>query len=349
VESRTGRRKFGGIVREIEMAGAEGKDIYILDGARTPFGAFGGVFKDLSATDLGVIAAKGALERSKVAANEIDQVFFGNVMQTSPDAIYLARHIGLKAGVPQEVPALTLNRLCGSGMQAIISAAQAIMLGEASIVLAGGTENMSQAPYLVRGARWGLRLGSTEFLDYLWESLTDSYCGYDMAHTAENLADRYGISREETDVYALRSQQLTQRAQERCYFSQEIVPVTVAGKKGLVEVTQDEHPRPDTTLEGLSKLKPYFKQDGVVTAGNASGIVDGAAAVVVISGQHLNGRKPLGKVLSWAVVGVEPSIMGIGPAVAIPQALKRAGLDVDDVDLFEINEAFAAQYLAVEK
>ncbi len=324
-------------------------DVYILEGARTPFGAFGGGLKDVSATDLAVVASKAALERSHTAPDEVDQVFFGNVMQTSPDAIYLARHVGLRAGLPQQVPALTLNRLCGSGTQAIISGTQAILMGEADLVLAGGTENMSQAPFLVRGARWGLRLGSTQFQDYLWESLTDSYCGFDMAHTAENLADRFGITREETDRYALRSQERTRHAQESCYLTEEIAPVTVEGRKGSVEIATDEHPRPDTTLEALAKLKPYFKGDGVVTAGNASGIVDGAAAVVLSRDAGSNGAKPLGRVISWAVVGVEPEIMGIGPARAIPMALERAGLGLDDVDLIEINEAFSAQYLAVEK
>src|SRR5579872_4355729 len=200
---------------------------YIIDGARTPFGSFGGSFKETSATDLGVAAAKGALERSHVEPDQIDQVFFGNVLQTSPDAIYIARHVGLHAGVPEEVPALTVNRLCGSGMQAIISGAQAIQLGEASVVLAGGSENMSQAPHIIRGARWGLRLGPGNLEDYLWAALTDPYCGCDMANTAENLADKYGISRQETDEYALRSQQLAQKAQESCFATEEIVPVTI--------------------------------------------------------------------------------------------------------------------------
>ena len=323
--------------------------VYILDGARTPFGAFGGAFKDTSATDLGVIASGAAMERSQVEPGEIDNVVFGNVMQTSSDAIYLARHVGLRSGLPENVPALTVNRLCGSGTQAIISAAQSIRLGESRMALTGGTENMSQAPFLVRGARWGLRLGSTDFHDYLWESLTDSFCGFDMAHTAENLADRYGITREATDEYAVRSQRRAAQAAENCFTSAETVPVTVEGRKGSVEVTQDEHPRPDTTPEALARLKPYFKTDGVVTAGNASGIVDGAAAVVVAAEGALNGRKPLGRIVSWAVVGVEPSVMGIGPARAIPVALERAGVALEDVDLIEINEAFSAQYLACEK
>ena len=325
------------------------KDIYVVDGARTAFGAFGGAFKDTSAIELGVVAARGALERSGVQPEQVDHVFFGNVLQTSTDAIYMARHVGLKSGLPEQVPALTVNRLCGSGLQAMISGAQAMLLDEANTVLAGGAENMSQAPYLVRGARWGLRMGSGEFQDYLWEALTDPYCGCDMANTAENLAVEYGISRAEVDDYALRSQERAGAAQERCYFSAEIVPVQVAGRKGTLEITRDEHPRPETTRDGLAKLPPVFRRDGVVTAGNASGIVDGAAAVVLATAAALDTQKPLGRILGWGVVGVEPRLMGIGPAHAIPIALDRAGITLDQVDLFEINEAFAAQYLAVER
>jgi acetyl-CoA acyltransferase 2 len=325
------------------------KDIYVVDGARTPFGAFGGAFKDTSAIDLGAAAAKGALERGKTPAAEVDQIIFGNVIQTSPDAVYLARHVGLKAGLPVHVSALTVNRLCGSGLQAMMSGAQLMLLDEADTVLAGGTENMSQAPYQVRGARWGLRLGSTEFQDYLWEALTDSCAGCDMANTAENLAQQFGITREEVDAYALRSQQTTADAQAKCYFSAEIVPVEVKTKRGVTTVDRDEHPRPDSTLETLAKLPTSFRKDGVITAGNASGIVDGAAAVVMTTHDKLNGRTPLGRVLSWATVGVDPTIMGIGPAKAIPMALERAGLTLDEMDLVEINEAFAPQYLACER
>lgn len=325
------------------------RDVYIVNGARTAFGSFGGSFRETTATQLGIAAATGAMERARVEPAAIDQVFFGNVLQTSPDAIYIARHVGLHAGVREDAPALTLNRLCGSGMQAIISGAQAIQLGEADTVLAGGSENMSQAPHVIRGARWGLRLGNGQLEDYLWEALTDPFCGCDMANTAENLAARYGISRQETDEYALRSQRRAQKAAESCYVTEEIVAVTVKGRKGPEEVTRDEHPRPDTTMEGLAKLKPYFKADGVVTAGNASGIVDGGAAVVLTGDRSSNGTQPLGRVVSWAVVGVEPAYMGIGPARAIPMALQRAGLGMDDVSLVEINEAFSAQYLAVEK
>lgn len=324
-------------------------NVYVVDGARTPFGAFGGSFKNTSAIELGAVAARGAIEKSGVDSSQIDHVIFGNVIQTSPDAAYMARHIGLRAGVPVEVSALTVNRLCGSGLQAMISGAQSMMLGESRLVLAGGTENMSQAPFQNYGARWGLRLGNAQLIDYLWEALTDTYAGCDMANTAENLGERYGISRAEVDAYALRSQQATKRAQEQCYFSAEIVPVTVKGKRGPNEVTRDEHPRPDTTLEGLSALPPAFRENGLVTAGNASGIVDGAAAVVLATDESLDEREPLGRIVSWATVGVDPKFMGIGPAVAIPMALQRAGLTLDEVDLIEVNEAFAPQYLAVEK
>jgi acetyl-CoA acetyltransferase family protein len=325
------------------------REVYVMQGARTPFGAFGGAFKDVSAIELGAAAARGAIERSGVDVASIDHVIFGNVIQTSPDAVYMARHVGLRAGVPVEVPALTVNRLCGSGLQAMISGAQAMMLGEADTILAGGTENMSQAPFQSYGARWGLRLGNAQLTDYLWEALTDTYAGCDMANTAENLAERYGISREEVDEYALRSQQETRRAQEQCYFSAEIVPVAVKAKRGEVTVERDEHPRPETTSEGLAKLPPVFRKDGVVTAGNASGIVDGAAAVILATEEVVSEAKPLGKIVSWATVGVDPTIMGIGPAKAIPLALERAGLALDDVDLVEVNEAFAPQYLAVER
>jgi acetyl-CoA C-acetyltransferase len=326
-----------------------GKDVFVVEGARTPFGSFGGSLKDTSAIDLGAAASKAALERAGVAPENVDQVVFGNVIQTSADAIYMARHVGLKSGVPVDVPALTVNRLCGSGLQAMVSGAQAMRLDEADVVLAGGAENMSQAPYVVRGARWGLRMGNTGFEDYLWEALTDPYSGCDMANTAENLAEEYNISRQEVDAYALRSQQATQAAQERCYPSAEIVPIQVTTKKGVVEVHRDEHPRPETTLEGLAKLPPVFRQNGVVTAGTASGIVDGAAAVVLATEAGLDGKAPLGRIVSWGIVGVEPRVMGIGPAKAIPAALERSGLSIDDVDLIEINEAFAAQYLAVER
>ncbi|HEX8996747.1 MAG TPA: acetyl-CoA C-acetyltransferase [Ktedonobacterales bacterium] len=327
------------------------RDIVVLGGARTPFGVFMGSLKDVSATELGAIAARGALERSGVDPKEVDQVFFGNVLQTSKDAIYLARHIALKAGAPIETPALTLNRLCGSGLQAVISGAQALLLGEATFALVGGAENMTQAPFVVRGARTGLSLGEHKFEDYLWESLTDSYCGCPMAVTAENLAKKYGITREQIDAYALRSQQTAKRAQESGLLAEEIVPVEIKDRKGRVtQVTQDEGIR-ETSMEALAKLPARFVENGVVTAGNASGINDAGAALVLTTGAiaRERGLTPLARIVSWGIVGVDPTIMGIGPAPAIRQALKRADLTVADLDRVEVNEAFAAQYLAVEQ
>lgn len=329
-------------------------EVVFLSGVRTGFGAFGGALKDLSATDLGVAAARCALGRAGVSPADVDHVVFGNVLQTSADAPYLARHIGLRAGVPEHVPALTVNRLCGSGFEAVIQAAQLIRLGEAEVVLAGGTESMSQAPHVVRGVRWGLRLGLGPTLeDSLWEALRDRGCGLTMGETAENLAARYRITREETDAYALRSQQCARRAWESGALAAEVVPVAVPdGKRGgTVEWAADEHMRPDTTLEGLSQLRPVFRPDGVVTAGNASGICDGAAALVIASGRLAadRGLRPLGRLVGWAVVGVDPSVMGIGPAPAVRRVLERTGLSLEAMDLVEVNEAFAPQYLAVER
>ncbi len=329
-------------------------EIVFLSGVRTGFGTFGGALKDFSGTDLAVIAGKEALSRSGVPAAEVDHVVFGNVLQTSADAIYLARHVGLRAGLPIETPAVTVNRLCGSGFEAIAQAGQQIVIGESEVVLAGGTESMSQAPHVVRGARWGLRLGpAPPFEDTLWEALRDPGCGLSMAETAEKLAEKYRISRHAVDCYAARSQACASEAWKTGVFDPEVVPVPIQNRK--TKATQswiaDEHLRPDTTLEGLAKLPPYFKKDGVVTAGNASGICDGAAALVMASGRFAGERKlqPLGRLVAWASAGVDPSIMGIGPAPAARKVLSRAGLKLEDMDLVEVNEAFAAQYLAVEQ
>ena len=327
------------------------KDVVIIDGARTAFGTFGGGLRDISATDLGVVAAKGAIERSKIEPGRIDHVIFGNVLQTSGDAVYLARHIGLKAGLPKEVPALTVNRLCGSGLQAILLGMQEIQLGQAEFVLAGGTENMSMAPHQIRGARWGIPLGEQKLEDYLWVALVDSYNGLGMANTAENLARKYDITRDEADAFAHRSHTLAAQARESCRFSDEIVPVETKSKKGTVLVDKDEHIRPDTTRESLAKLVARFEEGGTVTAGTASGINDGAAAVILASAEAAQraGLRPLARIVSGGVCGVDPDIMGIGPAPSSRKALERAGLQVGDMDLVEINEAFATQYLAVEK
>jgi acetyl-CoA acyltransferase 2 len=328
------------------------REIWILSAKRTAFGTFGGALKDVTATDLAVEAAKGALAHAKVAPEDVDHVIFGNVQQTSVDAIYHARHVGLRAGLPQGVPALTVNRLCGSGFQAIVNGAEQILLGDAEICLVGGAENMSQAPHVIRGARWGFPFGKSPPLeDTLWAGLTDSYTGMPMAITAENLAEKYGISREECDAYALRSQKLWAEADAAGRFADEIVPVQVKTRKGVDAFARDEHPRPQTTAEILAKLPTVFKKDGVVTAGNASGICDGAGALVIASREaaERRGLKPLARLVQWGVAGCDPKIMGIGPAPAIRQALDRAGVKLGDVDLFEVNEAFAPQYLAVEK
>jgi acetyl-CoA acetyltransferase family protein len=327
------------------------KEIYILGGARTPMADYTGKLKDISALDLGGLASRAAMARTKVAPEIVDHVVFGNVLQTSSDAVYGARHIGLKAGVPIEVPALTVNRLCGSGIQSAISGGQLIQLGEADVVLAGGTENMSQAPHVIRGLRNGLRLGQGQLEDYLWTSLLDPYCGCTMAGTAENCAAKYGISREEQDRFALRSQQLADAAWKAGRFAEEVVPVEIPSRKGVEVFAADDHLRPDSTMEGLTKLPAAFSKNGCVTAGNASGIVDGAAAILLASerGVKAHGLTPIGRLTHWATVGVDPSLMGIGPAPATRKVLEKAGLTLKDLDLIEVNEAFAAQYLSVEK
>jgi len=325
------------------------KEIVIIDGARTPMAEYNGHFSDISAIDLGVVAAKEALSRSGFAAEEIDHVVVGNALQTSGDAIYGARHVGLKAGIPQHVPALTVNRLCGSGIQSVVSGAEQIHLDEATTVLAGGMENMSQAPHVIRGARKGFKLGQGNLEDSLMVALLDTYTNLYMAQTAEKLARKYDISREDQDEYALRSQKLAAEAVSAGRLQEEIVAVPV-GRKGE-QVTADDHMRPDTTIEGLAKLKPSFGKDGFVTAGNASGIVDGAAMLVVTTAEKAKekGKAPLGRVVSWGIAGCDPEIMGIGPVPAIQIALKKAGLKLGDIDLVEVNEAFAGQVLAVAK
>jgi acetyl-CoA acetyltransferase family protein len=327
------------------------KDIFILGGKRTPMGDYVGALKDVSALELGAVAARGALESTGVSPDEIDHAVFGNALQTSGDAIYGARHVALKAGVPFDRPALTVNRLCGSGIQSIISGAQLIQLDEAHTCLVGGMESMSQAPHVIRGARSGFSLGQGKLEDSLMVALMDTYCNTPMAGTAENLARKFEISREEQDRYALRSQQEAKRAFDAGYFAEEIVPVEVKSRKGSTLVEHDDHLRPESTLEGLAKLKPAFAKDGFVTAGNASGIVDGAAALVIADEEFVKAKdlKPMGRIVSWAYAGVEPELMGIGPVPATRLALKKAGLAIKDIDLVEVNEAFAAQYLAVEK
>jgi acetyl-CoA acyltransferase 2 len=334
------------------MAKTLAREIWIVGAKRTAFGTFGGTLKDLTATDLAVEAAKAALGQANADPSTVEQVVFGNVQQTSADSIYLARHVGLRAGAPVAAAALTVNRLCGSGFQAIINGAEQILVGEAEVVLVGGAESMSQAPHVIRGARWGLPFGKEQKLgDTLWDALTDSYTGMPMAITAENLAEQYKISRQECDAYALRSQKTWAAANEAGRFKDEIVAVEIKTKKGPVQFAVDEHPRPQTTAEILAKLPTVFKKDGVVTAGNASGISDGAGALVICSKEagQKNGWKPLAKLTQWAFTGCDPKIMGIGPAPAIRRAAEKSGHKIGDFDLIEVNEAFAPQYLAVEK
>src|SRR5271169_509565 len=329
-------------------------DIAIVSGARTPFGRYCGKLKDFTAQELGAIAAKGAIERSGVDPKDFDHTIFGNAQQTSGDALYGARHVALRAGLPIETPALTVNRLCGSGMQAIVSAAQMIMLGEARTVLAGGMESMSQAPHVIRGLRWGVGLGEGKLEDSLMVALLDTYCGLYMANTAELYAGQQGVTREMQDEFALRSQQTAEAAHKAGRLQEELTPVPLRNRKGEPTgemFTEDDLRRPETTMESLAKLKPAFGKNGSVTAGNASGIVDGGAAVVVMPLDEAEKRnlKPMARIVSWGIAGVDPKIMGSGPVPSTHIALKKAGLQLDDIDLIEVNEAFAAQYLAVEK
>jgi acetyl-CoA acetyltransferase family protein len=312
---------------------------------------YAGKLKDLSALELGAIAARAAMERTGVKAADVDHVVYGNVLQTSSDAVYGARHVGLKAGLPIEVPALTVNRLCGSGIQAAVSGAHMILLGEADVVLSGGMESMSQAPHVIRGLRSGLRLGQGQLEDTLWSALLDTHCGCTMAGTAENCAAKYNVSREEQDAYAIRSQQLAHRAWQEGRLTEEVVPVELKSRKGVELFAQDDHMRPESTMEGLAKLPAAFSKNGCVTAGNASGIVDGGAALVLASAAGVKGHglKPLATLTHWAYVGVEPTLMGMGPAPATRKVLEKAGLSLKEIDLIEVNEAFAAQYLSVEK
>lgn len=333
------------------MTTKQATDVVFVAAKRTPFGTFNGALKTLTATDLAVHASLAALEQGGISPESIDHVIFGNVLQSSKDAIYLARHVGLRSGLPQAVPALTVNRLCGSGFEAVVLGAKELKLGEANAVLVGGTESMSQAPHVVRGMREGVPFGRPpEMEDSLWTCLTDTYTGQPMAITAENLAEQYGISRGECDQYAVRSQEAWAAAHARGAFQAELSAVEVKGRRGSVMIEQDEHPRM-SSLEGLAKLNPVFKKEGTVTAGNASGICDGAAALVMTTRAHADkqGWRPIGTLRSYGVSGCDPNIMGIGPVPASRIALERARLSIGDLDLIEVNEAFAPQYIAVER
>lgn len=328
------------------------ENVVVISGQRTAFGAFGGSLKDVSATDLGVVAATATMQKGGVKPEDIDHVVFGNVVQSGADAAYLPRHIGLKAGVPVLVGAYSVNRLCGSGFQSWVNAAQMIREGEATAVLAGGVEQMSLIPYVDRKARFdGHRMGHFELEDLMTSALTDLYAGLPMALTAENLGEQYGISREACDRYSVQSQTRYKEALAKGFFSQEITPVKVTTRKGEALIDKDEHPKPDVTFEKIQTMKSLFKKDGLVTAATASGIVDGAACSLLMSESvaKKKGLKPLARIVSYASVGCDPKIMGIGPAGAARKALEKAGMKLDQMDLVEVNEAFAAQYLAVEK
>jgi len=330
---------------------SQNEEIVFLAGKRTPIGTFGGALKDLSATELGIESAKATIAQSGLSAADIDHVIYGNVMQTSSDAIYLARHIGLKTGVPVNVGALTVNRLCGSGFQAFVNAAQMLLMGEANLVLAGGTESMSQAPHALRGARWGIPLGKSGLEDTLTQGLFDTYPNIPMGMTAENLAEQYKLTQDEVDAFSIESQKRYQAAHEAGRFAAEISPVEIKTKKGVTVFAKDEHPRPESTLEGFKKLPRVFKKDGVIHPGAASGINDGAASALLStrSWADKKGLKPIGRLVNWAAVGCDPRIMGIGPAPAIRALMERAEFKPSDIDLWEVNEAFAPQYLTVEK
>ncbi|MGE0634573.1 MAG: acetyl-CoA C-acyltransferase, partial [Pseudobdellovibrionaceae bacterium] len=328
------------------------ENIVIISGKRTAFGAFGGSLKDVSATDLCVAAAKATLTQADVKPELVDHVVIGNVVQSGSDAAYLPRHVGLKCGIPVHVPAYAVNRLCGSGFQAWVNAAQMLLTGEAQMVLAGGTEQMSQIPYVIRNVRFGgMRMGPGELEDYMTSALTDAYAKTPMAITAENLGEKYQITREQCDEYSYKTQQRYKTAFDKGIFKEEITPFTVESKKGPLTVDRDEHPKPETGLDKIKTLKPLFKKDGLVTAATASGIVDGAACSLLTTESNAKklGLKPMAKIISYASVGCEPSVMGIGPAGASRQALAKAGMTLEQMDLVEVNEAFAAQYLAVEK
>jgi acetyl-CoA acyltransferase 2 len=327
------------------------EDLWFLSGQRTPFGAFNGSLKDLSATDLGVETARAAIAQSRVAPEDIEHVVYGNVIQSGGESIYLPRHIGLRAGVPVSAGALGVNRLCGSGFQAFTTAAEMILAGQARVVLAGGTESMSRAPHVIQGARTGLALGKSQLEDTLMSGLFDTHANLPMGLTAENLAEQYQLTQDQVDEYSLLSQRRFAAAQEAGRFQQEIHPVELKSKKGVIVFAKDEHPRPESTLEGFRKLPKVFKKDGVIHPGAASGINDGAGSGVLASRSwaEKKGLKPLGRLVNWASAGCDPKIMGIGPAPAIRRLMERAEFKLSDVDLFEVNEAFAPQYLAVEK
>ncbi len=326
--------------------------IYLVAGKRTAFGSFGGGLKDVSGTDLAVAAGAATLLASGIKPDQIDHTIIGNVIQSGADSAYLARHVGLKLGIPVDRGAYIVNRLCGSGFQSIANAAEMILTGQGRCILAGGVEQMSQIPYVARKVRFdGLRMGNFELEDYMTSALTDAYAGLPMAMTAENLGDMYHITRAECDEYSIKSQAKYKKAFDAGFFNEEICEVKVQNKKGEVIINKDEHPKPEVTLEKITTMKALFKKDGLVTAATASGVVDGAACSLIASESFVkeHNLKPLALIKSWASVGCDPKIMGIGPAPAARKALQLAGLTMEQMDLVEVNEAFAAQFLSVQK
>ncbi|MFJ2995135.1 beta-ketothiolase BktB [Pandoraea sp. NPDC087047] len=327
------------------------REVVIVSGVRTAIGDFGGSLKDFAPTQLGAIVAREAMARAKVGGEDVGHVVFGNVIHTEPKDMYLARVASIDAGVSQHSPAMTVNRLCGSGLQAVISAAQAILLGDADVAMAGGAESMSRAPYVMPGARWGTRMGESRLVDMMLGALHDPFANIHMGVTAENIAKQWGITREDQDRLAVESHQRAARAMAAGYFTDQIVPITLKTKKGDVAFTTDEHVREGVTMEDMAKLRPVFEKDGTVTAGNASGLNDAAAALILMERAEAErrGAKPLARLVSYAHAGVDPNYMGIGPVPASRKALERAGLKVDDIDVVEANEAFAAQACAVTR
>ncbi len=327
------------------------REVVIVSGVRTAIGDFGGSLKDFAPTQLGAIVAREAMARAQVSGEDVGHVVFGNVIHTEPKDMYLARVASIGAGVSQHAPAMTVNRLCGSGLQAVVSAAQSILLGDAEVAMAGGAESMSRAPYVMQGARWGTRMGESRLVDMMLGALHDPFANIHMGVTAENIAKQWGITREDQDRLAVESHQRAARAMAEGYFRDQIVPISIKTKKGEIAFTTDEHVRADVRLEDMAKLRPVFEKDGTVTAGNASGLNDAAAALILMERAEAQrrGAKPLARLVSYAHAGVDPNYMGIGPVPASRKALERAGLQVGDIDVVEANEAFAAQACAVTR
>jgi len=325
------------------------REVVVLSAVRTPIGRYGGSLKDIPMAELGAIVTREAISRAGLAPTDIEHVVFGNVIHTEPQDMYLSRVAALRAGIPVETPALTLNRLCGSGLQAIVSAAQCIWMGDAKIAIGGGAESMSRTPYWLTGLRWGQRMNDTTALDIMVNALTDPFEHVHMGVSVEAIAKKFGVTREDQDKLAVESHKRSSNAVQSCFFESQIVPIEIKDKKNTILFKKDEGPRADTTLEALSKLKPAFSKDGTVTAGNASSVNDGAAAVVLIDKEvaEERGLKPIARLVDYSIVGVEPKFMGMGPVPAVQKVLKRTGMKLDDIDIFEVNEAFAVQALAV--